>query len=264
MALTESASDRGSGRIWFPGNPWPDGHRLESCELVRMVDPRRGAYVDGVVECRALPSAIELRSAPYDEGDEPSERDAIGVDDCSSKIAWNNYGSAWIGATASGAMPGFQVSDGSIPFQHDKDTHHFVVDRLPLGLPSFSDFFQRQAFGCYLLGHDAVADHDIRLNRTSDGSYHLDWTGRLALAYGGAETFDYSFVVNASGVRLREICLWYLDVERAQEHLGIKLDVAITPREYLAPFVTDVDAFSFDTRIDGLGRSVVCAVPNHG
>jgi hypothetical protein len=255
-------SERGTGRIWFAGNPWPQGHRLESCEMVGLIDPRRGAYIDGIVEGPALSLAIELKSAPYDEGDDPSDRDALGADDWTSKIAWNNYGSAWIGSTASGAMPGFQVSDGIIPFKHDDDAYHFMVDRLPLELASFSDFFQRQAFGCYVLGHDAVADHDIRLHsRTSDGSYQLDWTGRLALAYGGAETFDHGFVVQASGVRLREISLWYLDEERAREHLGIELDKAITPRAYLAPFVADVDAFRFEARVDGIGRSSIYAVP---
>jgi hypothetical protein len=262
MAPTAGMSERGAGRIWFAGNPWPQGHRLVSCELVGMVDPRRGAYVDGVVERPALSLAIELKSAPYDEGDDPTQRDAVGDNDWTSKIVWNNYGSAWIGASASGAMPGFQVSDGITPFQHNRDEHHFLVDQLPLQLPSFADFLQHQAFGCYVLGHDAVAHHNIDLHsRTSDGSYDLDWTGRLALAYSGAESFDHAFVVKASGVRLRDISLWYLDAERAREHLGMELDPNLTPRAYLAPFVADVDAFTFETRIDGIGRSTTYAVP---
>lgn len=256
------------GRIWFEGNPWPQGHRLVSCELVGGVDPRRGAYVDGVVERPALTLAIELRSARYDEDDDPKQRDTTGPDDWSSKIVWNNYGQAWIGASASSELAGVEVSDGRVPYALDAPEHRFLVDRLPLNLPGaadtsdFSDFFRLQAFGCYILGHDAVADHDIHLHsRTPDGAYRLDWTGKVALAYAGRETFDYQFRVQATGVRLREISLWFFDVERAREYLGLELDPGLTPRDYLAPFVTNVDAFRFETRVDGLGRAAVYAVP---
>jgi hypothetical protein len=33
------------------------------------------------------------------------------------------------------------------------------------------------------------------------------------------------------------------------------------PRAYLAPFVANVDAFTFETRVDAIGRSSVFAVP---
>lgn len=247
------------GRIWFHGNPWPLGHRLISCELVGQLHPARGAFVDGVVAAPALSLAIELKTASYDEDDD-TDRDGLGDDDWSSKVAWNNFGAAWIGASASSAMPGFVVSDGRVPFDAFANEHHFLVDTLPLSMP-FADFFERQAFGCYVLGHDAVADHDIRLRRSDDGSYALEWTGRVAQAYVGSEVFDRTFAVRASGVRLREISLWFQDVGRAREYFGIELDPTLTPRDALAPFVTDVDAFTFETRVDGLGRSAVYAVP---
>lgn len=261
-------TSRGEGRIWFEGNPWPQGHRLVSCELVGVAHPLRGADVElpaGVVAGPALSLAIELASAPYDEGDDPAERDAIGDDDWTFKIVWNNYGAATIAESASSQTPGFAVSDGRTPFIWDAPSHRFLVDRLPLTLPGFSDFFTVQALGCYVLGHDAVADHDIHLHsRSPDGGYVLDWTGRLARAYAGIETFDHRFRVHATGVKLREISLWYFDVERAKEYLGLDLDPTMTPEACLAPFVPDVSAFTFETRVDSLGRSAVYAVPRHG
>lgn len=251
------------GRILFEGNPWPQGHRLVSCDLVGMVEPMRGAYLDNARYVGpALSLAIELRSADYCEGDDPDQRDLEGADDWSSKIGWNNYGAAWIGASASSSTPGFMVSDGRVPFDPMQPEYRFMVDSLPLEVADFSDFFAAQAFGCYILGHDAVADHDIRLHgRTADGSYLLDWTGKVARAYVGDTSFEHSFRVHASGVRLKEISLWYLDAGRAKEHLDIDLDPAIKPADYLAPFVTDVGAFDFETRVDGIGRSAVYAVP---
>jgi hypothetical protein len=256
-----------AGRIWFEGNPWPDGHRLISCELVGAIHPAWGAYSDDARYVGpALSCAIEIRTAAYDEEDSsrPLDESSSDEDDWTSRDSWLNYGAAWIGASASSATPGFLVSDGRTPFDFHKAEHRFRVDPLPLSLPDFSRFFTVQAFGCYVRGHDAVADHDIRLHsRASNGRYVLDWTGRLANAYAGMESFDHVFRVQATNVALKEISLWYLDAGRAREYLGIDIDAGMTPEQYLAPFVTDIDAFRFETRLNGGGQACVFAVPKH-
>lgn len=247
------------GRIFFPGNPWPDGHRIISCELVAAINPSRGLYTDEApYQGPALTLAIDLKTADYDEDDQ-SDRDAIGADDWSSKIAWNNYGSCWVGESGSSNTPGFVVSDGIKPFSFHEEEYRFSVDTLPL---DWDTFVVTQAFGTYLLGHDAVADHDIHLHsRQSDGTYTLDWTGRIALSYVGDNEFKYGFHAHVTGVRFREIQLWYFQKERAMEYLEIDLDPMITPRDYIAPFVADPEGFVFEERVDGLERSCFYAVP---
>jgi hypothetical protein len=146
------------------------------------------------------------------------------------------------------------------PFSFHEEEYRFTVDPLPI---DWNAFVTTQAFGTYLLGHDDVADHDIHLHsRQPNGTYTLDWTGRIALTYSGDDEFTYQFQAHATGVRFREIRLWYFHKERAMEYLGIDLDPSVTPRDYIAPFVTDSDEFVFEERVDPAGHSCFYAIPN--
>ena len=58
------------------------------------------------------------------------------------------------------------------------------------------------AFTIYLLGHDAVAGHDIRMTPSdTQGLYDIDWRGRIALAYVGEDQFNYSFRARIEAVQ---------------------------------------------------------------
>jgi hypothetical protein len=92
----------------------------------------------------------------------------------------------------------------------------------------------------------------------------LSSDGRIALTYVDEQEFRYQFRAHVTGIRFKEIRLWYFHQERAKEYLGIDLDPSITARDYIAPFVADPDAFTFEERIEGLGRSCIYAVPNAG
>jgi hypothetical protein len=46
------------------------------------------------------------------------------------------------------------------------------------------------------------------------------------------------------------------------EYLGIDLDPSLTPRDYIASFVTDPDEFVFEERVDQAGHSCFYAIPN--
>ena len=152
------------GRIFFAGNPWPLGHRVVSCTFNASIRPGVGAYAAGYPNPGpGLMLEFELTTAPYDEED-ASDRDAEaegeGESDWTSKIAWNNYGSACIGPSQSSQVQGVRVSDGSSPFAFDLPEYRFVVDTLPVNKDTFHE---TAGFGIYLLGHDSVANHDIRL-----------------------------------------------------------------------------------------------------
>jgi hypothetical protein len=100
-----------------------------------------------------------------------------------------------------------------------------------------------------LLGHDAVADHRIHLHsRQPDGSYTLDWRGRIAQYYKGETDFLHEFVAQVERVTFDSIRLWYFDPTVAKEQLGIEMDPNMTPRDYIAPFVADPDRFRFERR----------------
>lgn len=244
-----------SGRIHFPGNPWPLGHRVVSCTFNASIHPAVGAYTAGYVDPGpGLMLEFELVTADYCE-DDASDRDGMGDSDWSSKIAWNNYGSARIGPSQSSQVQGIRVSNGSTRFAFDLPEYRFAVDTLPVNRETFHE---TSAFGIYLLGHDSVADHNLHLHsRQPDDSYTLDWTGKIALTYVGDDEFKHSFHAHITGVRFDMLTLFYFDVGRVREYHDIDMDPNLSARDYIAPFVTDPDNFAFETRVDGLHRAVV-------
>ncbi len=259
--LLEQCSQPGNqvdGRIYFPGNPWPMGHRVVSCKFSASVCPSVGAYTAAYPNPGpGLMLELELVTADYDEED-PSDRDGSGESDWAAKIAWNNYHCCTIGPSQSSQVQGIRVSDGTTPFVFDLPEYRFKVDPLPI---DWETFHETSAFGIYVLGHDSVANHDIALHsRQPDGSYTLDWTGKIALTYGGDTEFKHDFTARMTGVRFDSITLFYFDAQRAKEYYDIDLDPKLSARDYLAPFVADPDNFSFETRVDGIKRAVVYAV----
>ncbi len=51
------------GRIWFPGNPWPDGHRIEEFAWTGRLDDAGRLWFD-----------LTLRTGPYDEAGVAEDR----------------------------------------------------------------------------------------------------------------------------------------------------------------------------------------------
>lgn len=247
------------GRLTFAGSPWPNGHRILECaltaDLQRFTDP----LGDGTRSGLRLAFGIELRTADYDEEPPSTSDDDPAATDWTSPGAWTNYGSCRLGPSESSQTPGITVSDGSVPFTFDLPEYRFTADALPV---EWDRFMASAAFGIYLQGHDAVAGHDIWLHdRQEDGSYTVDWSGRIASAYIGHTTFDYSFTAHVTGVRFESVRMFDFDAERVADYFGLGWDPTRTPRDELAPFVVDVDAFTFERRDQGHGRPVVHAIP---
>jgi hypothetical protein len=265
VPLQDAASMQNAvnGRIYFPGNPWPGGHRVVSCALSAIIHPAVGTYAsDYANPGPGLMLQLTLESANYDEEDQ-SDHYVEGEHDWTSKIVWNNYGRCRLGPSQSSQVPGIRVSDGSVPFEFGLASYRFAVDRLPPdGNVDWETFHETVGFGLYLLGHDAVADHDIHLHsRQADGSYTLDWSGRIALTYGGGTTFEHAFHAQVTGVKFDAISLFYFDVARTKEYCGVELDPNLSARDYIAPFVTNPDDFIFEMMVDGIDRQIMRAVP---
>jgi hypothetical protein len=225
------------GRIYFPGNPWPRGHRLTELTWGGTLHPLNGLGIH-----------LSLKSAEYYEGEDDqfpfSNEDE--EDNWKAKSAWANYHACSIIPSMTSDSYGIPVSDGQSPFMFDLPAYDLSADPLP---KSVSDVLEHGVFGIYLLGHDAVADHLISMTRQNgDGDYAVRWTGRIALAYFGGEEFDHEFHVEAEGVCFDAISMWHFKPEVAKEYLGLDLDPKKSPRDWLAPYVDDPDRFRFEDR----------------
>ncbi|AOW86738.1 MULTISPECIES: hypothetical protein [Streptomyces] len=183
----------GDDRIWFLGNPWPDGHRIVEFEWDGWLDPDIG-----------LRFTFELESADYNADDPPElEDDDDGDDEWgssfeSSKVVWRNYHRCSIRP----AM-GFVVGTPDEPLDFEVlASRTFRVDR-PEDVAQLDDE-DDLAFHIYLLGHDSVADHHIRFPAThAPFEFGLEWVGRIALTYIGDEEFKHRFQVRVGRATFR-------------------------------------------------------------
>lgn len=179
------------GRIWFPGNPWPDGHRVEEFAWTGRLDEAGRLWFD-----------MTLRTAFYDEAgvtddeEEPDDRS-----DWEAPIVWNNYHRCTMSSTFWEDATGLLAATPEHLFPLvGPEPRQLTADPLP-----FEDVDADPAFHVYLLGHDSVADHAITFTGDSAGGNHVDWRGRIALTYAGDETFRYEFRAEIRGAHLRHV-----------------------------------------------------------
>jgi hypothetical protein len=195
-------------RIEFPGNPWPKGH------------PITAAAWTAQLGSEGLRFHLHVESAEYSaegDGDDLGERD-----DWTARIVWNNYHRCTLSSTEWG-HPGFLVATPGAPIDLDRlEGVTFRVDPIDGDeLPKGATIFDR-AFGIYLLGHDAAADHDIQFEkRRGPLTYDLRWRARVALAYAGQRTLAYRLDATLPDLRLPGIRLsGELEAETAQSLLA--------------------------------------------
>jgi hypothetical protein len=180
-----------NGRIWFPGNPWPDGHAIIALAFSILLHDA------------GLGLLLNLRSEDYgihDPDDDDDEDEPDDTRDWESKIVWNNYHACTLSNTYWGIEPATcPVIDPAGFTANRLDRLTFGPDPVLQGQELAQDYDQN-AFHIYLLGHDAVAAHQIALDRQPDGHFALTWSGLIALAYGGYYDFDYLFRAEARNV----------------------------------------------------------------
>lgn len=185
------------GRVYFPGNPWPDGHPLETFEWSARFVPGSGIWFDFHLE------TIEFRSIDPPEGyEEPPEEDYENERyDWECTDLWHNYSRSIISSSFyardikdANGKPGFLAATPANPLDFSEP-----LDLTADPAPEDPNDWPR-AFGAYILGHDAVADHRFELTPLKGpgdrGHCSVGWTGKIALVYGGS-TLGFAFEFRA-------------------------------------------------------------------
>lgn len=183
-------------RITFEGNPWPKGHGIKDMQWMGRLDSGGRLWFD-------LHLATEEYSA-----------DAPGIeveadDDWTAPGVWNNYHRCTL-SSRKWRHKGLLAATPDKPIQFAKlGELEFTADPLPPPASDDLDEADRYArgFGIYLLGHDGVADHKVKLTPDVDGTFSLLWQGKVALEYYGGTDFKYRFSaaykgLSFSGLRL--------------------------------------------------------------
>ncbi|MGX7669289.1 hypothetical protein [Plantactinospora sp. DSM 117369] len=208
------------GRIWFPGNPWPDGHRITEFAWTGRLDGDGRLWFD-----------LMLKTADYDEADdEPAKGsaeedvndDEDDVEDFLAPTVWQNYHSCTIGSTWDDAT-GLVAATPGRPFRFaGPEPQRLTADPLPIADPDAAP-----AFWIYLLGHDSVAAHQVDFVREPSGTgYRIDWQGRIALTYIGEQEFRYTFRAEIRDVELGHVGIpESMSVDQARAHLAELVDV---------------------------------------
>lgn len=209
-----------TNRIYFSNNPWPDGHALNKFTWSGRLDPEEGLYFD-----------FYLKTEDYNAGDTGNEEeDDEELSDWESKIVWNNYHACTIASKEKG-QPGILVAQPGRKFNFAVlQSQTFTADPLPL-----EDEYELDdlAFGIYLLGHDASADHRIAIERQQHHLFNIHWTGKIALFYAGDYSFDHAFELKATGISFDGI---YYPQSLSQEDA----------MRMLAAVMEDADNFRFE------------------
>jgi hypothetical protein len=179
------------GRIFFEGNPWPEGHPISE---FRWVAERRGQDVW---------FGFHLETADYDSEREPKDDESVEyLSNWHAPGVWGNFHRCTISSDywhegGYAVCPADQFSAGQL------DGMIVRVDPLPQNLEVECE---ERAFHIYLLGHDAVADHKILFARIEGTDlFDITWEGKIALAYVGDYEPRYRFKAVIKGARLPDI-----------------------------------------------------------
>lgn len=184
-----------TNRIFFHDNPYPKGHRIKEfvwnarLETGEDEDKEKGLYFD-----------FHLKTEDYYEEDgEDDPEDFEPESDWKAKIVWGNFHSCTMSSTK-WHYGGIKVADENDRVNiQNLQGHTLLADTPPIDM---EEDYEDRAFHIYLLGHDACADHRITFKqRNPDGTYNIEWTGKIALAYVGETDLDYSFSAYIESVK---------------------------------------------------------------
>jgi hypothetical protein len=199
-------------RIYFKGNPYLKGHRIKKFIWSGRLDENQQLWFDFHLETDDY----------YAEDDIEDEEDDEADSDWEAKSVWANYHSCTISSTKWQSQ-GIEIDTTKGKFDFDGlPQNELSVDTLPLE----NDFdFDDLSFQIYLLGHDSCANHRIKFSQNNTNSFDIEWSGKIALTYGGEEEFKHDFSAFIHGVTFDGFYLpKNLGVEKAMEVFSNKLN----------------------------------------
>lgn len=179
-------------RILFPGNPWPEGHPVESFQWTASV--RDGSvWFDLHLQTAAYDAEREIEQADEEDDDEEDGEDF--ASDWEAPGVWTNYHRCTLSSTKWPGFPGFEVGPVAGYSLQGLDGFEATVDDPPPADQAAN------AFHIYLFGHGAVARHRIRFERVAGTDrFDITWRGHIALSFGGDPDYDRAFTATLFGV----------------------------------------------------------------
>ncbi|MEQ5391677.1 hypothetical protein ABN236_06295 [Proteus sp. fly-1013] len=193
-----------SHTITFIDSAYPKPHNIEEFVWSGRLDKHGQLWFD-----------LHLRSASYylsegkdypddiDEDELDDEEEYTSLVDWQSRIVWDNYHRCTLSSTFWSDEKGILLSTGEVPFDFDNFiTHQFNVDTAPQINHSEDEDEPTEisAFSIYLLGHDECKNHQIHFQRQQNNTYHINWSGKIALTYGGFDEFIHQFIARLENI----------------------------------------------------------------
>ena len=165
-------------RIYFKGNPYSKGHRIKKFIWSGRLDANEQLWFD-----------FHLETDDYYSEDDDEEDDKEDSD-WEAKSVWENYHSCTLSSTKWKSQ-GIEIDTTNRKFDFDSLLlNDLTVDTLPLE----DDLdFDDLSFHIYLLGHDSCAGHRIKFSKNNTDSFDIEWSGKIALTYGGEDEFKHDF-----------------------------------------------------------------------
>ena len=219
-------AEKDYGRIFFPGNPWPKGHKIIKCDWSARIERATGLWFDFHIESESYSAADKRKDLPDDEDENLSPT--------ASHTLWDNYNSLTLSTTRwVGTAYGFQAGDRDLPFNFKKlSGQQFEIDT-----PQVTEGYPRP-FAIYRWGHEEVAYQTLKFRKEPKKStFSIDWQGRIGGFIDNKPDFPYPFHMKLKGVAFQGI-IFSAGTDRHQAY-----DLA-------TPYVEHASRYKFRNRKD--------------
>ena len=242
------------GRIFFEGSPWPEGHAVAEVEFSANLS-EKGVSLNLHLGTEDYFLARDIKTEDEDGVPLPEYGDLPAWEHPS---VWYNYHACKISNTfwSSGPSPIMLSKPGERFSIKDLSGRVFKIDPVPKledgrADPEFHWEHDDLHFHTYLLGHDAVADHEISFKQIKDGLFDIDWSGRVAMAYVGDYDFRYKFRAQLKDVPFLGFACARMEGENVSDHIYPDPEMRRkTQTQWAEKWLADVDTLNYIERAE--------------